>query len=123
MTIGRSEKCLVQLSDPLVAARHAKIYIRRSEGELVLSVEDLGSTNGTSVKGVPIKPLERKALRLCDWITTGRTVLMVIPQGDRTPEERPPSPSGASAALPLPTELGDIAGHDVGGRRSGLRRR
>lgn len=59
--VGRDETCRVVVSGALVSRRHARILLE--EGEL--SVEDLGSANGTFVNGaevqgrVPIRPGDR----------------------------------------------------------------
>jgi pSer/pThr/pTyr-binding forkhead associated (FHA) protein len=66
-TIGR-EGCDITLSDPDVSRRHAAIQIVAGE----LSIEDLGSTNGTVVNGETIT--ERRSLREGDEIQIGSTV-------------------------------------------------
>jgi predicted component of type VI protein secretion system len=66
-TIGR-EGCDITLSDPDVSRRHATIQIVREE----LSIEDLGSTNGTFVNGERIS--ERRSLREGDEVQIGSTV-------------------------------------------------
>ena len=56
--VGRSRKCDVCIAAPFMSAEHAKIFF--ADGEFF--IEDLGSTNGTTVNGkftgnytVPIK--------------------------------------------------------------------
>jgi len=66
-TIGR-EGCDITLSDPDVSRRHAAIQIVRDE----VSIEDLGSTNGTLVNGQRIE--ERRRLSDGDEIQIGSTV-------------------------------------------------
>ncbi|HEX6584552.1 MAG TPA: FHA domain-containing protein [Thermoleophilaceae bacterium] len=66
-TIGR-EGCDITLSDPDVSRRHAAIQIVRDE----VSIEDLGSTNGTFVNGQRIE--ERRRLSDGDEIQIGSTV-------------------------------------------------
>jgi len=51
--IGRDPACAVWLDAPGVSRRHARIEVERA-GEAV-RLEDLGSTNGTSVDGSPIR--------------------------------------------------------------------
>lgn len=53
--IGRARGCGLVLDDPRVSRRHAALVVRRGE----LWIEDLGSTNGTSVDGeaVRVRPL------------------------------------------------------------------
>lgn len=45
VTIGRSPECDLQLADSFLSSRHARLA--RDDGDL--SIEDLGSTNGTYV--------------------------------------------------------------------------
>jgi hypothetical protein len=51
VVIGRLSTCDIPLGDPQVSRRHAEVR-RDAEG---FSVVDLGSTNGTSVNGAPIR--------------------------------------------------------------------
>jgi pSer/pThr/pTyr-binding forkhead associated (FHA) protein len=67
LAIGRQEGLGVTLADDWVSRRHA--LIRRSGDEFVL--EDLGSSNGTYVDGVPIVSC---VLRAGDWIQIGRNL-------------------------------------------------
>lgn len=66
-TIGR-EGCDFTLTDPDVSRRHAAIQIAAGE----LSIEDLGSTNGTFVNGDRISA--RRSLRDGDEVRIGSTV-------------------------------------------------
>lgn len=50
-TIGRSAACQITIDDPLVSREHARV---RVDGVHVY-IEDLGSRNGVSVNGKPIK--------------------------------------------------------------------
>jgi DNA-binding NtrC family response regulator len=49
--VGKSPACVFHLDDPEVSRRHASVFVRGSQLELI----DLGSTNGTTVNGVLIK--------------------------------------------------------------------
>jgi hypothetical protein len=49
--IGRSATCQITIDDPLVSREHAKIRVAEER----LTIEDLGSRNGVSVAGKPIK--------------------------------------------------------------------
>ena len=54
-TIGRARDCDLVLDDARVSRHHAALVVRRGE----LWIEDLGSTNGTSVEGelVRVRPI------------------------------------------------------------------
>jgi pSer/pThr/pTyr-binding forkhead associated (FHA) protein len=49
--IGRSPDCDLRISDPSISRRHAEIRL----GAGGASISDLGSTNGTSVNGRPVR--------------------------------------------------------------------
>ena len=89
-TIGR-EDCDITLSDPDVSRRHAAIQIMAGE----LSIEDLGSTNGTFVNGDQIT--ERRTLRAGDEVRIGSTVWRL-----RAPAE-------ATRLSDVPTEMSAAA--------------
>lgn len=70
LIIGRGQDADVRLSDSSVSRRHARISV--AGGTIV--VEDLGSTNGTSING---RKVTREALRIGDTLTLGTAVLHV----------------------------------------------
>jgi pSer/pThr/pTyr-binding forkhead associated (FHA) protein len=57
----------ISLDDPGVSHRHAKLFL---EGG-ALWVLDLGSTNGTRLNGVDLKPGVKTELKLGDFVTLG----------------------------------------------------
>ncbi len=61
------------LSDPFVSGRHANI--EASDG--ILTIVDVGSTNGTQVNGVKLEINEKRELCLGDEISLGSVVLKV----------------------------------------------
>ncbi|MFN7144882.1 MAG: GGDEF domain-containing protein [Myxococcota bacterium] len=69
LVIGRDEHGGLVLSDASVSRRHARV---RSDEHGAITVQDLGSTNGTAVNGVPI---ERSALRPGDHLEIGAVSL------------------------------------------------
>ena len=70
MTIGRAPGCAISIDDSFASQIHARIY-RSSDGTVF--VEDLGSTNGTTLNGKPVRaPV---ALRRKDRLQIGNTVL------------------------------------------------
>jgi hypothetical protein len=68
-TIGRSRECEIVVEDPGVSRRHAAIR-NGPDGWLV---EDLGSTNGSSVNGVPLE--RAHVLANGDEVEVGSTTL------------------------------------------------
>lgn len=77
LTIGRDKAADLQLMDANVSRVHAKIF-RDKDG---LSLQDMGSRNGTFLNDVPIGT-EVKPLRKEDMIRMGSTVLKYIPAGE-----------------------------------------
>jgi hypothetical protein len=70
LLIGRHEDCDVVLSDPSVSRRHARLVFR--DGNWI--VQDLHSTNGTSLNGTPVG---RSELRPGDQLTVGTQRLQI----------------------------------------------
>ena len=68
LTIGRGGGCAIVLDDTFVSQVHARVF--RRDGEVY--VEDLGSRNGTTLNGQPLKSAQR--LRRGDRVQFGRTV-------------------------------------------------
>ncbi|MGN6413698.1 FhaA domain-containing protein [Flexivirga sp.] len=78
--LGRDDDVDVVLDDPGVSRRHSEIRITFDGPHQVISIRDLGSTNGTFVNGDPIGSLH---LQEGDRITIGRTHLIVHEGGTR----------------------------------------
>jgi len=98
-TIGRNDACKIRLRHPEISERHALLTLR-DNGALI---EDLHSSNGTSVDGRPIA--EPTAVREDDVIGVGPCLLRVSRQNPAaaTPAEPPASPrSPAAQPPPLP---------------------
>jgi len=92
LLIGRAERGEGRLGDePELSRRHARIA-RDDEG--LLTIEDLGSANGTYVNDARVSG--RRALRVGDSLRLGRTTLRV------TDPEAPPRPAEAAPAPPAP---------------------
>ncbi len=70
-TFGRGIQSDIQLKHESVSRKHARLIV----GESSLSVEDLGSTNGTYVDGVNIRACE---IRDGQCLKIGRSVMRVI---------------------------------------------
>ncbi len=76
LVIGRSSKADIQVDQESVSRHHVKVV---AEGGAV-TVEDLGSTNGTIVNDEPIEG--RVQLRNGDLIKVGRTIFKFIAGGN-----------------------------------------
>ncbi len=51
-TIGRGSEADLRINDPGISRKHAHIIVRQdSDGDVAVSIEDLGSTNGVIVNG------------------------------------------------------------------------
>jgi DNA-binding NtrC family response regulator len=78
VTLGRSSKCSIRIDDPAASREHARLHIEAER----LSIEDLGSANGTRVRDVAIGANERTPLLPGEAVGIGGTVVIVLP--DRT---------------------------------------
>jgi hypothetical protein len=70
LLVGRHPRCDVVLADPSVSRRHAQITLRDG----VWVIQDLASTNGTSVNGAWVG---RTALHAGDIVTLGSQSIQV----------------------------------------------
>lgn len=82
--IGRSEDCELQIRDPGVSRRHARLVMRGSK----TLIEDLRGHNGTFVNGVRIR--RRATLLPGDVVEMGKTLLRY--DAPETEEAKRPSP-------------------------------
>jgi two-component system response regulator AtoC len=83
--IGRDELADVRITDDLASRMHARLDV---EPPAHLMVEDLGSSNGTFVRGEKIEPGRRVALQLGEALTIGFTHLMVQRRRPAAPARR-----------------------------------
>jgi hypothetical protein len=67
------------LVEEMVSRRHARILLK----ETVISIEDLGSTNGTFVNG---ERIEKSTLKEGDRILIGTSILKVVPATNASPK-------------------------------------
>lgn len=117
IVIGRSSDLDMVLVEEMVSRRHARILME----EGVISIEDLGSTNGTFVNG---EKIQRGVLKEGDRILIGTSILKVVPASDvaqregleavaaraarqrsARPAEEAPRMSGSLEEIPLPDLL------------------
>jgi pSer/pThr/pTyr-binding forkhead associated (FHA) protein len=94
--------------DPEVSRRHARVA-RDVDGRL--TVEDLGSANGTFLNDLPVR--ERQVLNVGDYLRVGRTTLQLTVAGQPSaPPARQPSPAPepvlATENVPAALALGSV---------------
>lgn len=73
LRIGRSSTCELQVEDKLASRVHAVLRVNAGQ----VSVEDLGSANGTKIRGDAVTPHVPVSVRPGDAIAVGATVLVV----------------------------------------------
>jgi DNA-binding NtrC family response regulator len=73
LVVGRDEKVDIQLVEPSASAHHARLYVE----DLRVAIEDLGSTNGTQVRGERIPGGRRIELAAGEAALLGSAVLVV----------------------------------------------
>ena len=85
LAIGRAEECHLQIDVPALSRRHALLRIGPP-----LTVEDLGSVNGTRVRGQRLAEGERATLRPGDSIDLGQVTLVLqrVPKAELSARPR-----------------------------------
>ena len=102
VSIGRSESADIQMPDPLMSRVHAVLHLGAQ-----LAVSDLGSSNGTIVRGSRIPANEPVPISVGDTIEVGSTVVIVQPEfarGAEPPVDRADSPDRTFASSDDPME-------------------
>jgi two-component system, NtrC family, response regulator AtoC len=89
ITVGRDSDVDLRLADPSASARHCRLHV---EGGRV-SIEDLGSRNGTQVRGQRIEPGERVSLATGESVLVAGAVLL-LQRKNRQLQQRRPLPHG-----------------------------
>jgi DNA-binding NtrC family response regulator len=79
LTIGRSSRCAVRIGDPIASREHARLHVDMTGGAPKLSIEDLGSANGTRVREVAIAAGAPTEIAIGEGVLIGSTVVMVLP--------------------------------------------
>ena len=100
-TLGRSSRMAdLQLPDEMLSRIHCRFFL---EGDTPM-VQDLGSSNGTSLNGEPLAA-DPRPMHLGDVVTVGETGLRVTLEGDApapAPAPTPVSPLPPTATPPEP---------------------
>lgn len=73
LNVGRTDDNDVVLEDPTVSRRHAAFLITQGRVELV----DLGSRNGTRVRGIPLQAGESQRVAIGDDVRFGSITLVL----------------------------------------------
>jgi two-component system response regulator AtoC len=92
LTIGRGESNAVRVDDPLASRAHARLHVHVEDGKGAgesMSLEDLGSVNGTRLKDRPLERGQKVAVAMGETIQIGSTVLIVQTRAKRAPLLRP----------------------------------
>jgi hypothetical protein len=111
LVVGRSRDVDLVLIEGMVSRRHAR-FVLMDDG---LSVEDLGSTNGTFVNGKQVTG--RHLLAESDRILVGTAILKVVRQEDRITDIPPSAPSlepSSEVTFAAGSTMGDLAAVGVG---------
>jgi pSer/pThr/pTyr-binding forkhead associated (FHA) protein len=103
--VGRAPDNHIRIEDASVSTHHAQIVV----GDGIIVIKDLGSTNGTFIKGVPVKQGE---LRPGQALQMGWVDMVVV-------AERPAITT--VAGIPVPDEIAAEALEAARRRRSGLK--
>jgi two-component system, NtrC family, response regulator AtoC len=82
--VGRSAEADIALDHPSVSRRHARIHLGPP-----LAIEDLGSANGTSVRGSALRPGERRPIAIGEAIDVG-SILVVVQHASSTASQARP---------------------------------
>ncbi|MBK9259415.1 MAG: DUF4388 domain-containing protein [Polyangiaceae bacterium] len=80
IVVGRASDASIVLVEEMVSRRHARFVMTESD----VTVEDLGSTNGTFVNG---EKIQRATLKEGDRVLIGTSIMKVV-QGEQAPMSR-----------------------------------
>ncbi|HEY8947043.1 MAG TPA: DUF4388 domain-containing protein [Polyangiaceae bacterium] len=100
--IGRSSELDMVLVEEMVSRRHARITLQDG----VISIEDLGSTNGTFVNG---EKIQKGTLREGDRILIGTSILKVVTTADTSTRRESLEAQAARASQRRGNRLSDDA--------------
>ena len=79
LTLGRSEQADVRVDDPSISRTHALLHISEGEksGTVFLHIQDLGSSNGTRIRGKRLEDREMAPIVAGEVVDLGLTMLIV----------------------------------------------
>jgi hypothetical protein len=86
VVVGRGNNAELRIDDPGISRRHAQISLSEAEGGTVVTVSDLGSTNGVILNGQPVHDTSR--VTDGSEIRLGNTVIIIRITPQATPAPR-----------------------------------
>jgi two-component system, NtrC family, response regulator AtoC len=95
--LGRARTVGVHLDHRSVSREHARLHLRER-----IEIEDLGSRNGTRVRGVNLVAGQAEALGVGDSFEVGSVVLRILPERRSEPALERRQPGSGRAALDAP---------------------
>ena len=98
VVVGRSKTCDLQIDHPSVSRTHFALHVAKGANDIELSVEDLGSSNGTRINGVRMAERGRLLIAPGDVIELGSAIVVVQRAGASATMLPPPPPSSRPAS-------------------------
>jgi transcriptional regulator with GAF, ATPase, and Fis domain len=98
LILGRADEADVRIEDASISRRHARLVV--AEGRL--EIEDLGSSNGTRVRGRALEPGERAEITIGDGIELGDSMIVVRRGRVGVRREAAPGAAAEGAERPVP---------------------
>ena len=79
LEIGRGGGVDVRVDDASISRRHARLHVTGVGGldTMRLRIEDLGSSNGTRLNGMPLRASEERPFRLGESVELGMTTMII----------------------------------------------
>jgi transcriptional regulator with GAF, ATPase, and Fis domain len=100
LTVGRSRKCDLCIDHPSVSREHATFYAGNP-----VTIEDLGSTNGTSIAGIRIGKRARVPIERGQVIAIGAAVIVIRSALESDPPPAPQNRGGARGENGAPSVI------------------
>ena len=103
VVLGRDDACAVVVDDGSVSRKHAALHVRAGK----ITLEDLGSRNGTRVAGQRLAKGESMPIGLNEMFELGAVVVAV--RGPAGPRSARPAGAPAASAAPVVAAGGEMA--------------
>src|SRR5580658_431277 len=98
-TVGRTDRCTIHIQNPTVSSQHCRFVLE----EGVWYVEDLGSTNGTTVNDQRLEKHEKLRLDHEDVVGCGAVEIQYL--DEPAAEAKPVADGEKSVEIPIDVEL------------------